>query len=53
MTKRYNPWLAHRNHRTEILPGSGPHIAKYWCVKCDKFIGWVSKSEYAKSKENK
>ena len=45
MVKKYNPWHRHRNHQTRVLPGTGPHVAKYWCVKCNKFIAWIDQAD--------
>jgi hypothetical protein len=45
------PMEKHKDHEVEIQPGVGRHAAQYWCVKCNKWIAWVSKIESQKAKE--
>ena len=42
------PLIRHRDHKTEIRPGRGPHSAMYWCIRCNMFIAWVAKADLQK-----
>ena len=44
------PLEKHKDHEVEIRPGTFKHAAKYWCVKCDKWIAWVSKTDAENAK---
>jgi hypothetical protein len=35
------------NDQFEILPGTGPHVAKETCLACGRFLRWISKREFA------
>lgn len=35
----------HDDHETELRPGSGPHAARLWCVKCNKHIQWITQAQ--------
>lgn len=35
----------HDNHEVEVRPGSGPHAARLWCVKCNKHIQWITRDQ--------
>lgn len=45
------PMEKHKDHQVEIRPGVAHNAAKYWCVKCDKWIAWVSKTDAQSAKE--
>lgn len=50
--KKHLPLIKHATHPVEIREHKGSkHYGKYWCLKCDMWISWISKDEWAKAKE--
>lgn len=40
------PMIKHADHEVEVrINSSGPHVAHYHCIPCNKFISWISRTE--------
>jgi hypothetical protein len=46
MKKSTPPLVKHQSHQVEIRAVRGSkHYGKYWCLDCDMWISWISKTE--------
>lgn len=52
MKKSIPPIIKHADHEIVILSsGNSMHAAKYHCRSCNKFVAWLSQSEYKQALE--
>lgn len=46
MKKVYKPVIEHQHHKLAYVKGpNGPHIGKFVCIDCNKFIKWAKPIE--------
>lgn len=45
MGRKIEPYKIHEHHHVEIMPTYKANGFYYKCLNCDKFVGWLSKSE--------
>jgi hypothetical protein len=46
LAPKSQPLARHLYHKIEVRRTKTIQKAKYWCIKCDCFVGWLTKKEY-------